>query len=191
MLSSGGVMKRLGCVLVAMVAALWPPPPVAANGAAFFRPAGKNVKVDLAYFGTIRDETGRQLDYADVTVSVSGLMMTFPFSNDALGRYRSPDVGALIKEAGGQANPTQLEITCYVPGYKEARVSVPKRTKGLHEVDFVLERDPAQKIDYELAGRPRSTTTPTLGLVALLLTAGAARTAARRRSTDDSGPGRV
>ena len=190
MLPNGGLMKCLGA-LVAVVAALVPPTPIAANGAAFFRPAGKGVKVDLAYFGTIRDDTGRPLDYADVTVSVSGLMMTFPFSNDALGHYRSPDVGALIKEAGGQADPRQLEITCYVPGYKRARMSVPRRSKGLHEVDFVLERDPAQKIDYALAGRSRSTTTPTLGLLTLLFTAVAARTVARHRSRADSGPGRV
>ena len=185
-------MKRLGCLVFAMVAALWPSPPVSANGAAFFRPAGKHVKVDLAYFGTIRDQTGRRLDYADVTVSATGLRMTFPFSNDALGHYRSPDVGALIKEAGGVADPRQLEITCYVPGFKPMKRSVPRRAKGLHEVNFVLERDPAQTIDYELAGRPRASTTPRWGLVALLLfSAGAVNTAARRRSRDDSRPGRA
>jgi hypothetical protein len=116
----------------------------AANGAAFFRPAGNNAKVDLVYVGTIRDVSGRRLDFADVTVTETHLGLTFPFANDLPGHFRSPDVGALIKENGEFVDPSSLEISCWVVGYKMVTRRVPRKSKGILEVNFVMVEDPAQ-----------------------------------------------
>ena len=159
----------------------------AANGAAFFRPAGKDAKVDLLYVGTIKDVAGRRLNFADVTVTDKNLGMTFPFANDAPGHFRSPDIGALIKEAGELVDPVNLEISCFVVGYKVATRSVPRKSQGILQVDFVMVADPNETT--RTAPEPSSGSregTARLGLVALLLTAVAARTAVRRRSTDHS-----
>ena len=159
--------------------------PALGNGRAFFMPAGKNVTVDLVYFGNIKDRVSRRpLDYADVTVFANDVMMTFPFSNDRPGHYRSPDVGFEIKDAGGRLDTSQIEIVCFVEGYKEARRVVPRKSHGTIQVDFLLERDGsvplADPSEYE--GLP-SWRLPTIGLLILLVSAGAVRTSARRQST--------
>ena len=158
----------------------------AANGAAFFRPAGKNAKVDLAYVGTIRDVDGRRLNFADVTVTDKNLGLTFPFANDAPGHFRSPDIGALIKETGEFVDPPNLEISCFVVGYKMATKPVPRRSHGILQVDFVMVADPNETTRTAPEPPVKSKEgTARVGLVALLATVVAARTAVRRRSTDD------
>jgi hypothetical protein len=157
-----------------------------ANGAAFFRPVGNDAKVDLAYVGTIKDVAGRRLNFADVTVTDKNLGLTFPFANDKPGHFRSPDIGALIKEAGEFVDPPNLEIICFVVGYKLANRPVPKKSHGILQVDFVMVADPNETT--RTAPEPPSSNkdgAAQLGVVALLVTAVAARTAVRRRSTDD------
>ena len=160
-----------------------------ANGQAFFRPAGKNAKVDLVYFGTIRDRTtGRFLDFVDVKVFAKNLMMTFPFSNDRPGHYRSPDIGTLIKDVGEIIDPSELEIVVYVEGYKEARRAVPRKTEGILEVNFLMDKDGSIQGDNPAEGRlspGRSWQIPTLGVLVLILSAAAVRTSVRLRSTND------
>jgi hypothetical protein len=158
----------------------------AANGAAFFRPAGKGARVDLGYVGTIRDVAGRRLNFADVTVIDKNLGLTFPFANDAPGHFRSPDIGALIKEGGQIVDPPNLEISCFVVGYKMVTRPVPRKSRGILQVDFVMIADPNETV--RTPPEPPSTGkegTAQFGIVALLATAVAARTAVRRRTTDD------
>ncbi len=165
---------------------------VAANGAAFFRPAGKNAKVDLAYVGTIRDVAGRRLNFADVTVTDKNLGLTFPFANDASGHFRSPDIGSLIKEAGEFVDPPNLEISCFVVGYKMATRPVPRKSHGILQVDFVMVADPNETTRTPPEPPSKSKEgTARFGIAALLVTAVAARTAVRRRSTDGSDRDRV
>ncbi|MDQ2914618.1 MAG: hypothetical protein M3T56_15395 [Chloroflexota bacterium] len=157
-----------------------------ANGAEFFQPADRNGKVDLVYVGNIRDRAGRPLDFVDLTVSVMDGTLTFPFSNNSPGHYRSPDIGAFIKETGDIIDPTQLEITCYVTGYRLARRSVPRRSQGIFEVDFIMEEDGAAPRDTSReAPAGRSSHTPAVGLIVLLLSAVGMRTATHLRSTND------
>jgi hypothetical protein len=174
--------------LALVIALIWSSA-VWANGQAFFRAAGKNAKVDLVYFGTIKDRaTTRPLDFVDVTISAKNVMMTFPFSNDAPGHYRSPDIGLAIKEVGENVDPKQIEIVVYVEGYKKATRSVPRNTEGIIAIDFLLDRDGSTVADNPSAGRlpaARSWRIPTLGLFVLILSAVAVRTSARRRSTND------
>lgn len=170
-------------VVVAMTALA---SPVYANGAEFFLPADRNAKADLAYVGHIRDRAGRPLDFVDLAVSAKDGMIAFPFSNDAPGHYRSPDIGVLIKEAGAIVDPAELEMTCFVSGYKLARRSVPKRSQGVFEVDFVMEEDGSTPRDPSReAPAGRSSRIPALGLIVLLLSAVGVRTATHLRSTND------
>jgi hypothetical protein len=155
----------------------------------FFRPAGKNTAVDLVYFGAIRDRaTGRPLDFVDVTISAKNVGMTFPFSNDRPGHYRSPDIGLAIKDVGEKVDPKQIEIVVYVEGYREARRSVPRKTQGTIEIDFIMDKDESALADNPSVGRlspGRSWRIPSLGLLILLLSAVVVRTSVRLWSTSD------
>jgi hypothetical protein len=113
------------------------------NGYEFFAPSGdSNRPLDLVYVGQIRDKSTGKLvrspAYLMVTEKQTG--MTFPFGNDRPGHFRSPDVGAHIKDLGGKVAPDNLEIELIVEGYKTAKLtSVPRKTSGVVEVNFTLE----------------------------------------------------
>lgn len=182
-----GLDALRGCVAL-LIAISWTSA-VWANGHMFFRPAGKNAAVDLVYFGTIRDRTtGRPLDFVDVTIFASSLGMTFPFSNDRPGHYRSPDIGLAIKDVGEKVDPKQIEIVVYIEGYKEARRSVPRKTQGIIEVDFLMDKAGSVLSDHvseERLSAARSWRIPALGLLVLLFSGVGARTLVRLRSTID------
>lgn len=115
-----------------------------ANGGEFFLPAPEHGHVDLVYFGHIKDTDGNYVDGAQLTVHVDGLGMTFPFDNDSPGHYRSPDIGAQIKDAGETVDPTKISIVCNKKGYKQVRPAspaVPLKADGTHEIDFVLAKE--------------------------------------------------
>lgn len=129
------VLTALGAALCASGLAL-------ANGDEFFNPAG-NGKVDLVYFGQIKDTEGHVLDKALVTLQAKGQGLTMPFMNDVAGHYRSPDIGAAIKDLGEKIDPSRIEINCDVPGYRQvkpASTAVPSKDAGAVEVDFVMEK---------------------------------------------------
>ena len=75
--------------------------PVWANGEEFFSAAGTG-KIDLVYFGRIKDRlTGRSVtDEAIFLINDKATGLSFPFTNDRPGHYRSPDVGTAIKAIG-------------------------------------------------------------------------------------------
>jgi hypothetical protein len=115
-----------------------------ANGGEFFLPAPEHGHVDLVYFGHIKDTDGNYLDGAEMTVHVEGVGMTFPFDNDTPGHYRSPDIGAQIKDAGETVDPSKITISCAKKGYKQvkpAASAVPLKDSGTYEIDFVLAKD--------------------------------------------------
>jgi hypothetical protein len=115
-----------------------------ANGGEFFLPAPEHGHVDLVYFGHIKDTDGNYLDNAEMTVHVDGIGMTFPFDNDTPGHYRSPDVGAQIKDAGETVDPSKITITCAKKGYKQVRPAiVPQKADGTYEIDFVMAKEMA------------------------------------------------
>ena len=117
-----------------------------ANGGEFFLPAPEHGHVDLVYFGHIKDTDGKFLDDAEMTIHVDGIGMTFPFDNDSPGHYRSPDVGAQIKDAGETVDPSKISIKCEKKGYKQAReVKVPLKPEGTYEIDFVMAKEMASK----------------------------------------------
>ena len=114
-----------------------------ADGGEFFLPAPEHGHVDLVYFGHIKDTDGNYIDNAELTVHVDGVGMTFPFDNDTPGHYRSPDIGAQIKDLGETVDPSQITIACSKKGYKQvrpAKTAVPDKAEGTYEIDFVLEK---------------------------------------------------
>jgi len=113
-----------------------------ANGGKFFSPAGRG-RVDLVYFGQVRDVQGQPLDDVEVVVTIRNLGMTIPVQSHVRGRYRTPDIGHVIKEIGGRIDPAQIAITCRKRGYRQARpltANVPSRTRGAVEIGFVMAR---------------------------------------------------
>ena len=115
-----------------------------ANGGEFFLPAPEHGHVDLVYFGHIKDTDGNYLDQAEITVKVDGVGMTFPFDNDTVGHYRSPDIGASIKDNGEIVDPSKITITVSKKGYKMVKQpTVPQKAEGTYEIDFVMAKEVA------------------------------------------------
>ena len=161
-----------------------------ANGEEFFAPA-KNGKIDLVYFGRIKDSrTGRSVTdsvYFMLTDKSTGL--SFPFTNDKPGHFRSPDVGTAIKEIGEKIDAGAFEITINVGGYKRATITrMPRKAEGAVELDVRLE--PVVSGDVSTAGLSAANAPPytrtaiaLIGSALLLVIVRAARTSSRRRTT--------
>ena len=149
---------------------------VHANGEEFFASAGSG-KIDLVYFGRIKDKlTGRSVtDEAIFLINDKATGLSFPFTNDKPGHYRSPDVGKAIREIGEKVDVNAFEVELQVSGYKKARVTrVPRKTQGNVELDFALEPlapDTGSAALVSAAERGRYTLTAIilLGSIALFL----------------------
>ena len=152
-----------------------------ANGEEFFAPA-KNGTIDLVYFGRIKDSrTGRSVTdsvYFLLTDKSTGL--SFPFTNDKPGHFRSPDVGTAIKEIGEQIDVNGFVITVNVAGYKRATITrMPRKAQGPIELDVRLE--PVVSGDVSAAGLGTADATPytwiiLIGFIVLLVIVRGART---------------
>ena len=152
-----------------------------ANGEEFFAPA-KNGKIDLVYYGRIKDSrTGRSVTdsvYFMLTDKSTGL--SFPFTNDKPGHYRSPDVGTAIKEIGEQINVKAFVVDVNVGGYKKARITqMPRKAQGTIELDVRL--DPVDSDNIAAAGLNAAALPPytwiiLIGALVLLVVVRGART---------------
>ena len=113
-----------------------------ANGGLFFAPAAQG-PVDLVYFGRVKDaQTGRPIriePHVDVVDPYTGLY--FPFGGDKTGHFRSPDIGAAIKEITDTPIDTKrFQIMVSAKGYQDAELTViPRRSKGAVELNIRLE----------------------------------------------------
>jgi hypothetical protein len=168
--------------IVALAGTVW------ANGEEFFAPA-KNGKIDLVYYGRIKDSrTGRSVTdsvYFVLTDKATGL--SFPFTNDKPGHFRSPDVGLAIKEIGEQVDVKAFAIDVNVAGYKRATITrMPRKAQGTVELSVRLE--PVVSGDVSAAGlgaasAPRYPWIVLIGSLVLLVVVTGARTSSRRRTT--------
>src|SRR5215467_15114398 len=108
-----------------------------ANGEAFFIPALKG-PVNLVYFARVKDaRTGRPIEktpYVTIVDPYSGIIL--PFAGDKPGHFRSPDVGAAIKEVTTHPVDTQqLEIVVTASGYQTVKLgNIPRQAKGAIEL---------------------------------------------------------
>ena len=131
-----------------------------ANGQAFFVPADKG-PVDLVYFARVKNaQTGRPIEkppYVTIVDPYSGIIL--PFAGDGPGHFRSPDVGAAIKEVTTHPIDTrQLEIVVTASGYKTVKIGhIPRQTKGIVELDVRMEPKDAGSVTAVAS----QTTTPT------------------------------
>src|SRR5215510_7344864 len=113
-----------------------------ANGGAFFIPANRG-PVDLVYFARVKDaRTGRPIQtkpYVNIVDPFSGIYI--PFQGDGPGHFRSPDIGAAIKEISTQPIDTkQLEIVITAAGYHTLKLTnIPRRAKGAVELTVRME----------------------------------------------------
>src|SRR5258706_6981164 len=113
-----------------------------ANGQAFFVPAGRG-PVNLVYFARVKDaRTGRPIQkqpYVNIVDPFSGIYI--PFQGDGPGHFRSPDIGAAIKEVTTEPiDPTRLEIIISAAGYQTVQVSnMPRQAKGAVELNVKME----------------------------------------------------
>jgi len=170
-----------------------------ANGQQFFA-AANGKAVDLVYFGRIKDKsTGRLIrERAFLTIFDNASGMSFPFINDSVAHYRSPDVGAAVKELGGvKVDPKNLEIQLMVAGYKDIRLTtMPRANHGTVELNFVLEptgqgaAQPASDTASESQAADLPVQSPwaqpiAYGSVGLFMVGLTVRTLGRRRSTAD------
>jgi hypothetical protein len=173
---------------------------VRGNGQQFF-PAANGKAVELVYFGRIKDKkTGRLIrDRAFFTIFDNSNGLSFPFLNDSMAHYRSPDVGAAIRELGGvKADPKNLEIQLMVSGYKDIRLTtLPRANRGAVELNFAMEpagtavppsstpETPAESQSASLPTQSPWAQPLAYGSVGLFMVAVTARTLGRRRSTND------
>src|SRR4051812_14120057 len=113
-----------------------------ANGEAFFLPANRG-PVDLVYFARVKNaRTGRPIEkppYVTIVDPYSRIIL--PFAGDKPGHFRSPDVGAAIKEVTTHPIDTQqLEIVVTASGYQTVKVAhVPRQSKGTIELNVQME----------------------------------------------------
>ena len=117
----------------------------------------------------------------------SRYMYEIQFDQDRPGHYRSPDVGALYKEALQKVDPTIITITARRYGYKDVTRRVPLRSSGVLRLDFTMEPGEGATVDTTAASvdeGPMSSDTLFLigGLFAVGLIGAAAHKASRQPS---------
>ena len=175
-----------------------------ANGAAFFAPTDRG-PVELAYFARVKDaRTGRPIQkppYVTIVDPFTGIYI--PFQGDGPGHFRSPDIGAAIKEVTTQPiDPKRLEIIISAAGYQTVKVrNIPRQSKGA--VELIVKMEPktggVANPSTEIASQPGAasaggsnppptdSSTPTFVLLGacfgLAAISGAVRTVSRREST--------
>ena len=113
-------------LLLALAGTAW------ANGEEFFAPA-KNGKIDLVYYGRIKDgQTGRSVTdsvYFVLTDKATGL--SFPFTNDKPGHFQDAGHRRGHQEIGEQVDAKAFEVTVNVAGYKRTTITrLPRKTQG-------------------------------------------------------------
>jgi hypothetical protein len=132
----------IATVLMGLVGLVLASGTLLANGQAFFVPADKG-PVDLVYFARVKNaRTGRPIEkppYVTIVDPYSGIIL--PFAGDGPGHFRSPDVGAAIKEVTAHPIDTrQFEIVVTASGYQTMKVAaVPRQSKGIIELDVRME----------------------------------------------------
>jgi hypothetical protein len=141
---SAGILCRTSSSWIAAIAAsvVLAAGTLLANGESFFVPADKG-PVDLVYFARVKNaRTGRPIEkppYVTIVDPYSGIIV--PFVGDKPGHFRSPDVGAAIKEVTAHPIDTQqLEIVVTASGYHTVKVGhIPRQSKGRIELIVTME----------------------------------------------------
>jgi hypothetical protein len=131
-------IAALACVLAT---------PARPNGDRFFLSKEIPGHPDYVIFGNVKDEQGHYLSHATVIVYVAQHMIELSAETDALGRFRTPDVGRAINDIGYEVDPSLITVSVYYPGYhiahREYRGKY-RQKKGAVEINFRMEKNKAQ-----------------------------------------------
>lgn len=114
--------------------------------------------------------------------------LSFPFTNDKPGHFRTPDVGAGIKEIGEQVDVKEFTLTVNVAGYKRATITrMPRKAQGTVELDVRLDPVSGEVSAAGLSGTDTPPYTKTaiavIGSLLLFVIVRVARTSTRPRTT--------
>lgn len=118
--------------------------PAWSNGDLFFEAQEIPGKIEYVVFGNVKDDKGRYLEGANVTVSVTEPRLAYTSQTDVIGRFRSLDIGRAIKGLGYDVDPSLIEVTVTYPGYRVVRRLYRgkyRQSKGVVEVNFILSED--------------------------------------------------
>jgi hypothetical protein len=121
--------------------------PAWSNGDHFFRFKEIPGKPEFVIFGSVKDDRGHYLDNATVFVIVMVHQLEFTATTDALGRFRTPDVGRAIEDLGYETDPSLIEVTVNYPGYRVVRREYRgkyRQKKGAIEMNFLMSRGAQQ-----------------------------------------------
>ena len=126
-----------------------------ANGDNYFRFnvfAGKPLEQQVVFAGTVKDEQGRRLKDARLTIGivvpieVGEKLVTYNAYTNDLGRYRSLDVASVVlalEELEVPVDAAKVKLKIDMAGYEEARRINRARggqKNGIFEVDFTLKK---------------------------------------------------
>ncbi len=103
--------------------------PALANGGDFFQEfadqmAQGNADLGPSYFGFVRDASGRTIQGASVTATITTSGSAMTVRSDVIGHYRVPGFHKIIDSA-------TVEISCKAPGYFQ--VSAARRAQQRNE----------------------------------------------------------
>ena len=90
---------------------LWLVAPAWSNGDLFFEAQEIAGDPEYVVFGNVKDDRGRHLAGAMVTVSVDEPFLTYTVETDILGHYRTLDVGGELQASACDVAPHDLEQT--------------------------------------------------------------------------------
>ena len=124
-----------------MFACLWLAKPAWPNGDLFFEAWEIAGDPEYVVFGNVKDDRGRHLAGAMVTISIDEPFLTYTVETDILGHYRTLDVGRAIRSLGYDVDPARVKVTAEYPGHEVLRRAYRgkyRQAKGAIELNFVM-----------------------------------------------------
>jgi hypothetical protein len=106
-----------------------------ANGASFFDEDDQDENVGPAFFGFVKETSGRLVPDAIITATIKEMNSSVTVRTNVMGIYRIPGFAKSI-------DPTHVDIVCSKPGYEQAtRLRRPSSPDTPIEVDCTLKKN--------------------------------------------------
>jgi hypothetical protein len=115
--------------------------PAWSNGDLFFNLFEFPGRPEYVVFGNVKDEHGKYLKNAAVTVIVNEPRLAYTSNTDILGHFRSLDIGRAVQGLGYPLDPTQVRVAVKLPGYVEIQHVYRgkyRQNRGAVEWNFVM-----------------------------------------------------
>ena len=148
---------RLIAASAVWLTALTLSPPVWGNGDEFFRDDAfsddKPLDTQVIFSGSVRDEDGRYIEDATITVSITVATprgereINYNAYTNNIGRYKTLDVASVVlvmEEVEVDVDPRQVQVGVDKPGYSVLQRldrSRARQKSGVFEIDFRMARD--------------------------------------------------